>query len=338
MISKLKFQFALAFICIALANTSLMAQPTLLASWPFNSSTEDASGNGFNATLRGAAGYSDDAINGSHSLWLKGSPDYVRVGPMDLGTEFTICAWTFLEANLSNIQTIIGNAAGGSAVDGFKLFINNWDTNNKCILIETADGATRLDAASPENTFEEDAWNHVAVALDRTNGIAQIYYNGEEVTASGSIVSNFQTTGNVTIGAMSDQSWYWTGMIDDVRIYQGLLTPDEIGDVMDSPETGIGQKATRAVQEFHLSSFPNPFNPQTTIAFDISRQTFARLDIVNIRGERIRTLLNEQKSPGHYNILWNGLDDNERPAPSGSYLFRLVTDDFSQTVKAALVR
>jgi len=328
----------LVFLCAALTSIPLQAQATLLASWPFNNSAEDASGNGYNATLKGHAGYTDDAINGSHSLLLSGSLDYAYVGPMDLGAEFTICAWVFLEPDVTNIQTIIGNAAGGSTVDGFKLFINNWDTDNKAILIESSDGTSRLDAASAENTFEDGAWNHIAATLDRTNGLARIYYNGKDVTLNGAVTPNFQATGAVTIGAMQDRSWYWTGMIDDLRIYQGLLTPDEIGDVMDSPETGVSRRTPIVVQDFHIRNFPNPFNPQTSITFDIKKQGFVQLDIVNIRGEHIRTLLSDEKSPGRFSILWDGLDDSGHAAPSGSYLCRLLSDDFSQTLKMALLR
>ncbi len=218
------------------------------------------------------------------------------------------------------------------------MFINNWDTDNKAILIESSDGTSRLDAASAENTFEDGAWNHIAATLDRTNGLARIYYNGKDVTLNGAVTPNFQAMGAVTIGAMQDRSWYWTGMIDDLRIYQGLLTPDEIGDVMDSPETGVSRRTPIVVQDFHIRNFPNPFNPQTSITFDIKKQGFVQLDIVNIRGEHIRTLLSDEKSPGRFSILWDGLDDSGHAAPSGSYLCRLLSDDFSQTLKMALLR
>ena len=317
---------------------TLHSQPTLLASWSFNNNTNDASGNGFDATLRGNAGYSEDAAKGSHSLLLNGEPDYVRVGAFDFGDEFTICAWAFLEIEQTNIQTIIGNAMGGSAIDGFKLFINNWETNNKRIIIETSDGTTRLDAVSPENTFEEGFWNHVAVTIDRPNGVAQIYYNGEEVTESGAIVPDMQVTQSVTIGSMSGPDWYWTGMIDDVRIYQGLLTVDEIDNVMNSPETSVREKPAKIVDNFDLCNFPNPFNSGTTFAFDIKDHRFVELDIVNARGEHIRKLVHGTKAPGQYRIVWDGLDESGQPVSSGVYFSRITVGAFSQKRKILLVR
>jgi hypothetical protein len=327
----------IALICLTPLVNSLHAQSELMANWTFNNTSADASGHGFDATLEGNAGYTDDAVKGSHSLLLNGSPDYAYVGPMDLGDQFTICAWVFLELDQSNIQTIIGNAMGGSTVDGFKLFINNWETNNKCILIETSDGSARLDATSPENTFEEGFWNHVAATLDVANGVAEIFYNGEDVTQSGSIVTNFQTTQAVTIGSMSGPDWYLTGMIDDVRIYQGLLTIDEIADVMDSPETGIQSKEA-IITDYQLSNFPNPFNPSTTITFNIPQAQPFELDIVNIHGERIRLLAVDKNYFGPYHILWDGLDDLGRVVPSGIYVCRLRGDNLKQSRKMLLVR
>jgi len=329
--------FVLFFVTLFLAEF-LGAQTELLANWPFNNTGEDASGNGFDATLRGNAVYTDNAVKGSHCLLLNGSPDYVYVGPMDLGTRFTVCAWVFLEVDQTNIQTIIGNAMGGSTIDGFKLFINSWETNNKRILIETSDGSTRLDATSPENTFEEGFWNHVAATIDAANGTAQIYYNGEDVTENSAIVANFQTTENVTIGSMSGPDWYLTGMIDDVRIYQGLLTIDEILDAMDSPETGIHQNVETIVKEFDLQVYPNPFNPQTTISFNITKAQTLKLDIVNIRGECVRSMAVEADSPGRYRIVWTGRDHFGQPVPGGIYICRLRGNDFMQTRKMVLVR
>ncbi|MBN1560526.1 T9SS type A sorting domain-containing protein [candidate division KSB1 bacterium] len=313
------------------------AQPILRASWSFNDNSLDASGNGNDATLRGSAGYSENAAKGSHSLLLNGAPDYVLVGPIDFGDEFTICAWAFLEVGMTNIQTIIGNAMGGSTVDGFKLFINNWETSNRCILIETSDGVTRLDASSPENTFEEGFWNHVAVTMDRINGVARIYYNGEDVTQNGAIVPNLQVTQSVTIGSMAGPEWFWTGMIDDVRIYQGLLTADEINEIMNSPETGISQIQVEN-QDYRLSNYPNPFNPQTTISFTVLHSQLIVLEIVNSRGEQIRTMLDEKKAPGQHSILWDGMDESGRAVSSGVYFAKIYGDDFLQRHKMLLVR
>jgi Secretion system C-terminal sorting domain/WD40-like Beta Propeller Repeat len=77
----------------------------------------------------------------------------------------------------------------------------------------------------------------------------------------------------------------------------------------------------------------NPFNPTTTIQYEIPSSHNVKLQVLNIRGQLIRTLVNEQKAPGRYSIEFDasGLS-------SGVYLYRLVAGDFSQTRKMVLLK
>jgi len=319
--------------------TAGLAQPTLLASWTFNNTSADVTGNGFDAAFRGNIEYSEDAAKGSHSIALSGTPDYAYIGPFDFGDQFTICAWVYLEFDLFNIQTIIGNAMGGSTVDGFKLFVNNWDTANHRILIESADGTARLDAMTAEGVFEPGYWNHVAATLDRNAGLAKIYYNGKDVTQNGAIVTGFQTTEPVAIGAMPGPSWHWTGLIDDVRIYEGLLTADEINDVMTSPETSVRHAEDAGlVTSYRLSNYPNPFNASTTLSYTLPQAQHVRLTIVTIDGQTLQTLVDEKKSSGTHTISWNSRNTAGRELPSGVYLASLRTETELVTQKLLLVK
>jgi hypothetical protein len=225
-------------------------------------------------------------------------------------------------------------------VDGFKLFINSWETTNKRIIIETSDGAVRLDAVSPEGTFESDFWNHVAATIDRANGVAEIYYNGEVVTEIGAIVPRFQVTQTVAIGAMPGPSWYWNGMLDDIRIYAGLLTADEINDVLDDTDTGVKRSLDRkgVVEDFELRNYPNPFNPETRITFNLRRAETVLLEVRNIRGDLVRTLVEGYRAAGRYSVSWNGTDEYGQAVTSGVYFYRLTSANFSQNQKMLLVR
>ena len=62
------------------------------------------------------------------------------------------------------------------------------------------------------------------------------------------------------------------------------------------------------------------------------------LDIYNLRGERIRMLVSDIKSPGRYSVLWDGLDETGLAVSSGSYFCRLLVDDDSRTIKMAMLR
>jgi FlgD Ig-like domain len=92
---------------------------------------------------------------------------------------------------------------------------------------------------------------------------------------------------------------------------------------------------------FALSqNYPNPFNPSTTIAFDIpaDKETQVRLNVYNIRGQLVRTLVNETMDEGSYKIEWNGKDNSGRFVASGVYFYRIQADEFSKTRKMVILK
>lgn len=86
------------------------------------------------------------------------------------------------------------------------------------------------------------------------------------------------------------------------------------------------------------NNYPNPFNPGTTIAYTLDRRAEVRIDIVNLLGQRVRTLANETMAAGSYRIVWDGTDDAGRPAASGIYLYRLRADGAVQAKKMLLLK
>ncbi len=83
---------------------------------------------------------------------------------------------------------------------------------------------------------------------------------------------------------------------------------------------------------------PNPFNPQTTITFSITKPVYLELAIFDVRGQRVRTLVSEMRTPGIYSEVWDGRDDAGGQAASGVYLYRLVNGNNHQTAKMLLVK
>jgi flagellar hook assembly protein FlgD len=71
---------------------------------------------------------------------------------------------------------------------------------------------------------------------------------------------------------------------------------------------------------------PNPFNPRTTIAFDLPQPGRARLQIFDVRGRRLRGLVDGVLPAGTHRVVWDGRLDNGLPAASGTYLYRLDLD------------
>ena len=87
-------------------------------------------------------------------------------------------------------------------------------------------------------------------------------------------------------------------------------------------------------------NFPNPFNPSTTIAYAVPEgdEVQVRLNIYNIRGQLVSTLVNEVKVAGNYQVQWDGSDNNGRQVSSGVYFYRIQAGDFSQTRKMVILK
>lgn len=95
--------------------------------------------------------------------------------------------------------------------------------------------------------------------------------------------------------------------------------------------------------EYSLSqNYPNPFNPSTTISFDLPYETAVSLEIFNVLGQKVRTLLNNRTLEGRVNhsVQWNGLNDRGQRVPSGMYFYRISSagQEFVQTKKMILLK
>jgi len=90
---------------------------------------------------------------------------------------------------------------------------------------------------------------------------------------------------------------------------------------------------------FELSqNRPNPFNPTTTIDFYIESQSDVRLEVFNVLGQLVKTLVDRSMAPGQYSVVWDGTDTNGARMASGVYLYRLKSGDASLTKKMVLLK
>jgi Peptidase family C25/Peptidase family C25, C terminal ig-like domain/Propeptide_C25/FlgD Ig-like domain len=85
-------------------------------------------------------------------------------------------------------------------------------------------------------------------------------------------------------------------------------------------------------------NYPNPFNPTTTIEYQIAEKAHVYLDIYNIKGQHITTLVSEIQESGNHSVIWQGRDDQGDQSASGIYFYRLRTDKTSSTRKMILMK
>ena len=91
-----------------------------------------------------------------------------------------------------------------------------------------------------------------------------------------------------------------------------------------------------------LNNYPNPFNPATNIAFSIEEAGYTTLDVYNMKGQLVKTLVNEVKENGNYTVTWNGKDNSGKNLSSGVYFYKMVSEGnsgkYTSTKKMILLK
>ena len=91
--------------------------------------------------------------------------------------------------------------------------------------------------------------------------------------------------------------------------------------------------------EFSLAqNFPNPFNPTTTIKYDLAKDVDVKLTIYNILGQEIATLVQSKQTRGYYSLIWDGKNNNGEMVGSGIYFYHLVAGDYTALKKLTLIK
>jgi hypothetical protein len=107
-----------------------------------------------------------------------------------------------------------------------------------------------------------------------------------------------------------------------------------LGNNPDQPTDAKPVAVTRLEQ-----NYPNPFNPQTTIAFSLKERARVKVDVYNVAGELVKTLVDETRAAGSYeDVRWDGRNNANQAVSSGVYFYKLVTNNFSQTKKMVLLK
>jgi len=89
---------------------------------------------------------------------------------------------------------------------------------------------------------------------------------------------------------------------------------------------GVSADAEFELDNRLLGNYPNPFNPSTTISYTLANSARTEIVIYNQKGQKIKTLLQAEKSAGQYETVWNGKDQDNNQVTSGIYLYQLQVD------------
>jgi hypothetical protein len=111
------------------------------------------------------------------------------------------------------------------------------------------------------------------------------------------------------------------------------------GDPTSFPVTSPVERLDAVVRNSILhGNYPNPFNPSTTVRFDLAQAGMTHVHIYDLLGNSVRTLVNSDLRPGSYSVRWDGRDDNAAPVTSGVYFCRMEGPDVLQVRRMMLMQ
>ncbi|MCL2063796.1 MAG: T9SS type A sorting domain-containing protein [Candidatus Cloacimonetes bacterium] len=76
-----------------------------------------------------------------------------------------------------------------------------------------------------------------------------------------------------------------------------------------------------------IGNYPNPFNPETTIRFSVATEGNVIINVYNVKGQKVKNLVNGDYNTGMHSIIWNGLSDNGQMSGAGVYFYQMFTND-----------
>ena len=117
--------------------------------------------------------------------------------------------------------------------------------------------------------------------------------------------------------------------------YDAFVTKFDFGEPNDVVEFDPDNLPT----DYNMSqSYPNPFNPTTTIEFNLPKRSNVTVKIYNVLGQQVQSLVDQELSVGNYKVTWDGSTFGGGHASTGVYFYRIVTEDFTETKKMVLLK
>ena len=180
-----------------------------------------------------------------------------------------------------------------------------------------------------------DAWGTIVVPLGTFDCL-----RGQQLSTQITVVSLFgvpiitDTTTSITYSWLGENH----GILAQVTSMDNEIDPNftQAADVMfqTSGPTGISDNDIPVAGDFELiGNYPNPFNPTTTISFNLPQNEVVTLDVFNITGQKVATLVNGRMAAGRHDVLFDASD-----LPSGIYFYRLSAGSFQDMKRMVLIK
>ena len=284
-------------------------------------------------------------LSGERGGWVE-VPD---ASSLDITDEITLMAWVhptqFTEEWLRIIVKTWTSDTAPWMVYGL---YQQGGSNGKTGFIVSVNGGQEARCGNgPSPQLPLNTWTHLAATYD---GIRmKLYYNGElkvETSATGKIDTNDVP---LSIGRNSEgDREHYIGLIDEVAIWRVALDATEIkqameGDIITEPIAAAAPTLNTStviipIEAALLPNYPNPFNPETWIPYQLAKPADVTVHIYAVNGTLVRTLFLGHQVPGSYQnrsraAYWDGRNAVGELVASGVYFYTLTAGDFTATRK-----
>jgi len=155
--------------------------------------------------------------------------------------------------------------------------------------------------------------------------IVSVYENRPNSTEPVAVFNGLNYIYNINLIEHEGINYLITNEMANIGLFEYTYVPSSTDNELPLPE-------------ITLSNYPNPFNPETTISFSVTQNSdFVTIDIFNIKGQKINSLVNEQLLKGEHSITWNGEDELSKTVSSGVYLYKLKVNGKIEAVKKCML-
>ncbi len=185
------------------------------------------------------------------------------------------------------------------------------------------------------------SYGHYKVALEQADGLWEL----ESTVPFGAVTySNDPYPGSTTNRTFNGSSVPNSKSYAEVETYVGVTSISNSGDTMTcdlfvSPADVNEEFTENSPSNYVLKqNYPNPFNPTTEIEYFVPRDGHIKLEVFNILGQKIQTLVDKKQRRGTYILTWDGSDEQGTSVSNGIYFYQLKADNFENTNKMILLK
>ena len=131
-----------------------------------------------------------------------------------------------------------------------------------------------------------------------------------------------------------DDTYTYTFSLAGVFPYHCTVHPSMMDTIVVGNPTDVNDQSSSLPDRFEVSqNYPNPFNAQTEIEYSLPRESHVRIEIYNLLGQNVETLVDDTRQAGYHQVVWDATN-----VPTGVYFYRIAAGDFTQTRKMLLMK